>query len=195
MRRAGALAPAAGPARFTIAPPENASFGGPRRGGSGTATQLAVSPDGRHIVFVAAHRHHLSDLAATGRHARRDADAGNRGRHLPVLVARQPIDRVLRGWQAEDRSDCRRTSDRAVRRTVGSGGSWSRDNVILFAPGPAATGLLRVSSSRRRADGRHDPRQDDRRRRPPLASLSARWPALHLHGRHRTLLSRRRRRR
>ncbi len=53
MRRAGELTPAAGPARFTIAPPENVSFGGPSRGGTGSATQLAVSPDGRNIVFVA----------------------------------------------------------------------------------------------------------------------------------------------
>ena len=31
LRRAGELTPAAGPAQFTIAPPENASFGGPSR--------------------------------------------------------------------------------------------------------------------------------------------------------------------
>jgi serine/threonine protein kinase len=43
----------AGPVQFTIAPPEKMSFGGPRSGGTGTATQLAVSPDGRNIVFVA----------------------------------------------------------------------------------------------------------------------------------------------
>jgi len=53
LRRDGGLASAVGPAQFTIAPPENGSFGGPSRPGSGTATQLAVSPDGRHIVFVA----------------------------------------------------------------------------------------------------------------------------------------------
>ena len=53
LRRDGGLASAAGPVQFTIAPPENASFGGPSRPGGGSATQLAVSPDGRHIVFVA----------------------------------------------------------------------------------------------------------------------------------------------
>ena len=46
----------AGPARVTIAPPENTSFGGPAAGGTGSATQLAVSPDGQHIVFVAGSR-------------------------------------------------------------------------------------------------------------------------------------------
>jgi serine/threonine protein kinase len=53
MRRASPPTPAAGQMRFTIPPPENASLGGPIRGGTGTATQLAVSPDGRQIVFVA----------------------------------------------------------------------------------------------------------------------------------------------
>ena len=53
LRRAGDVTPAAGPVRFTIAPPENTSFGGPAAGGTGTATQVAVSPDGRNIVFVA----------------------------------------------------------------------------------------------------------------------------------------------
>jgi len=49
----GRPAPAAAAAQFTIAPPENTSFGGPGGGGTGNATQLAISPDGRHIVFVA----------------------------------------------------------------------------------------------------------------------------------------------
>src|SRR5262245_30758164 len=45
--------PAATRVQFTIAPPENASFGGPQAGGTGVATQVAVSPDGQKIVFVA----------------------------------------------------------------------------------------------------------------------------------------------
>jgi eukaryotic-like serine/threonine-protein kinase len=52
LRRAGVVIPAAGAVQFTIAPPENTSFGGPP-GGSGFATQVAVSPDGRNVVFVA----------------------------------------------------------------------------------------------------------------------------------------------
>ena len=47
------VVPAAVPVQFTIVPPENTSFGGPAAGGTGTATQVAVSPDGRNIVFVA----------------------------------------------------------------------------------------------------------------------------------------------
>jgi serine/threonine protein kinase len=53
VRRAGEVAPGAGAMQFTILPPENTSFGGPVGGGTGGATQVAVSPDGRHIVFVA----------------------------------------------------------------------------------------------------------------------------------------------
>ncbi len=39
---------------FEIQSPESTRFGGPEGGGTGIATQLAVSPDGRHVVFVAA---------------------------------------------------------------------------------------------------------------------------------------------
>jgi len=41
------------PAQFTIAPPENTAFGGPAAGGTGYAAQIAISPDGRTIAFVA----------------------------------------------------------------------------------------------------------------------------------------------
>ena len=102
LRRAGEVTPAAGPVQFTIVPPENTSFGGPRAGGTGIATQVAVSPDGRNIVFVAgaqsAYQIWLRPVAASGSHA----DSGNRRRDLSILVARQPVHRVLRGWQTEE---------------------------------------------------------------------------------------------
>ena len=50
LRRAGEVPTTAGPVQFTIVPPENTSFGGPPAGGTGIATQVAVSPDGRNIV-------------------------------------------------------------------------------------------------------------------------------------------------
>ena len=102
LRRAGDVTPAAGPAQFTIAPPENTSFGGPPGGGTGIATQVAVSPDGRNIVFVAGAPPALPDLAATSRRPGRTADSGNRRRDVPLLVARQSVHRVLRGWQTEE---------------------------------------------------------------------------------------------
>ena len=132
-----ASASAAGPAQFTIAPPENASFGGPSRGGSGTATQLAVSPDGRHIVFVGARHDRVSDLAATGRHAGSNADSGNRtaapsrsGRPTAVPSGSSRMASSRPSRLPADLQSCLRDAP------CGSGGSWSRDDVILFAPGP-----------------------------------------------------------
>src|SRR6185436_386654 len=53
LRRAAEGTFPAGPAQFTIMAPDNTSFGGPPGGGTGVATQVAMSPDGRSIVFVA----------------------------------------------------------------------------------------------------------------------------------------------
>ena len=44
------------PIQFTVAAPENHIFGGPPSGGTGQATQLALSPDGRQLAFVARDR-------------------------------------------------------------------------------------------------------------------------------------------
>ena len=114
MQRASGHTPALGPTRFTIAPPENMSFGGPAAGGTGSATQVAVSPDGQNIVFVAGAGPTISSLAAADRQRDGDDDHGHRRRSISVLVARQPVHRFLRGWQTEDRPDCRRTPDRGV---------------------------------------------------------------------------------
>src|SRR5205823_6475931 len=40
------------PIQFTIAAPADATFGTPSGGGTGLATQIAVSPDGRRVAFV-----------------------------------------------------------------------------------------------------------------------------------------------
>jgi len=147
LRRDGGLASAVGPAQFTIAPPENGSFGGPSRPGSGTATQLAVSPDGRHIVFVArattAFQIWLRPVATLEATPIQGTDGGT----FPF-------------WSPDSRS-IGFFSDGKLKRVqiaggppivladapAGTGGSWSRENVILFAPGPSQTGLLRVSSA------------------------------------------------
>ena len=189
------VAPAAGPAQFTIAPPENASFGGPCRGGSGTATQLAVSPDGRHIVFVArAHTAYqiwlrpVATLEAT-------PIPGTDGGTFPFW---SPDSRSI-GFFADGKLKTVQIAGGPpivlADAPFGSGGSWSRDNVILFAPGPSQTGLLRVSSAGGVPTVATTLDQDGRRRRPPVAPLSARWPALLLHRRHRDPAVPRRRRR
>jgi Tol biopolymer transport system component len=147
LRRAGESAPAAGPTRFTIAPPEHASFGSPRRGGSGTATQLAVSPDGRHIVFVArgttAYQIWLRPVARLEATPIQGTDGGT----FPFW---SPDSRSI-GFFADGKLKTVQIAGGPpivlTDAPFGTGGSWSRDHVILFAPGPSQTGLLRVSST------------------------------------------------
>jgi Tol biopolymer transport system component/DNA-binding winged helix-turn-helix (wHTH) protein len=146
-RRGGDLARAGGPAQFTIAAPERASFGGPSRGGSGVATQLAVSPDGRQIVFVAraktAYQIWLRPVASLTAAPIPGTDGGT----FPF-------------WSPDSRSVGFFADGKLKTVPIGggppivladapggSGGSWSRDNVVLFAPGPSQTGLLRISST------------------------------------------------
>ena len=147
VRRAGERTPAAGPARFTIVPPENVSFGGPSRGGSGSATQLAVSPDGRNIVFVARAqaayqiwRRPVAKLTAT-------PIQGTEGGTFPFW---SPDSRSIAFFAAGKLKTAQIAGGPPIvlcDAPGGSGGSWNRDNVILFAPGPSQTGLLRVSSA------------------------------------------------
>jgi len=133
--------------QFTIAPPEQASFGGPSRGGSGTATQLAVSPDGRHIVFVAragaAYQIWLRPVATLATTPIPGTDGGT----FPFW---SPDSRAI-GFFADGKLKTVQiaggTPILLADAPFGKGGTWSRDNVILFAPGPSQTGLLRVSSA------------------------------------------------
>ena len=108
----------------------------PRAGGSGSATQLAVSPDGRYVVFVA---------------------VAGRGAQLWVrpigAVAEQPLpgteDASFPFWSPDSRYIGFFAGGKlkkipvaggrlsVVRRAPGRGGAWSRDNVILFSTGTA----------------------------------------------------------
>ena len=138
--------PASGSVQFTIPPPENARFGGPEAGGTGSATQLAVSPDGRYVVFVA---------------------LGERGAQLwmrPLgAIAAQPLpgteDATFPFWSPDSRFVAFFSPGKLKKipaaggppvtlcdAVAGRGGSWSRDNVILFNSGGGLP-LHRVSSA------------------------------------------------
>ena len=95
---------------------------------------FALSPDGRQIVFVAsgdgASRLWLRSLATTTAQPL----AGTEGATLSLLVARQPVRRLLRRGCAEAaRPRRRRPADPGAghRRY---GGTWNADGVIVFAP-------------------------------------------------------------
>ena len=147
LRRDGGLVSGADLAQFTIAPPENASFGGPTRGGSGTATQLAVSPDGRHIVFVArtgaAYQIWLRPVATL----EATPIPGTEGGTFPFW---SPDSRSI-GFFANGKLKTVQIAGGPpivlADAPTSMGGSWSRDNVILFSPGAPQRGLWRVSSA------------------------------------------------
>ena len=146
VRRAGEVAPAIAPVQFRIVPPENTSFGGPPGPGSGTATQVAVSPDGRNIAFVAgvhsAYQIWLRPVATPAATPIPGTEGGTfpfwspDSRFIGFFAAGKLKKVAIAGGPATVLCDA----------LDGRGGSWSRDNVILFAPSKPA-GLLRVSSA------------------------------------------------
>jgi eukaryotic-like serine/threonine-protein kinase len=145
LRRAGEVIPAAGPVQFTIAPPENASFEGPTGGGTGTAAQVAVSPDGRNVVFVAraksGYQIWLRPVAAVAARPIPGTEGGAfpfwspDSRFIAFFAARKLKKVPIAGGPPTVLCDA----------PAGRGGSWSRDNVILFSPS-IIDGLFRISS-------------------------------------------------
>ena len=106
-----------------------------------------MSPDGRHIVFVARAKaayqiwlRPVATLAAT-------PIQGTEGGTFPFW---SPDSRSI-GFFADGKLKKVQIAGGPpivlADAPSGNGGSWSRDNVILFAPGPSQTGLLRVSSA------------------------------------------------
>ena len=133
--------------RFTIAPPVDTSFGGPTAGGTGNNAQLAISPDGLNIVYVgmAQTRSHLwlRPVANTEtRQLQGTEDAAfpfwSPDSKFIAFFAENKLKKIsIDGGPVLPLAD--------VAGTIGLGGSWSRDNVILF--GSNLSGLARVSSA------------------------------------------------
>ena len=178
LRRAGEVTPAADPVQFTIAPPENTSFGGPRAGGTGTATQVAVSPDGRNIVFVAgaqsAYQIWLRPVALL---AARPIP-GTEGGSFPFW---SPDSRFIGFFAAGKLKKVQIAGGPPIvlcDAPAGRGGSWSRDNVILFTP--SAAGDRPPARVERRRACRPSSRRSIRRR----GETNHRWPHFLPDGRH-----------
>ena len=140
-------APVLIPVQFTIGPPEGSSFGGPSAGGTGTATQLAISPDGRNIAFVSGTKTvfqiWLRPLGA------REATpiAGTEGGTFPFWSADSRFIGFFAGGKLKKVAIGGGPPIVLCDAPSGRGGSWSHENVIVFAPSvEAGTGLMRVSS-------------------------------------------------
>ena len=142
MSRSGTIAP--DPIQFTIAPPEKTVFGGPAAGGTGRATQLAISPDGRNIVFVAgaqsAFQIWLRPLA--GGEAR--PIPGTEGGVFPFWSPDSQFVAFFAGGKLKKVAKFGGPPVELADVTSGRGGSWSRDNVIVFDRA-TGSGLFRVS--------------------------------------------------
>ena len=141
------VTPGSEPVQFTIAAPATASFGGPTSGGTGTATQLAISPDGRNVVFVAGARsayqiwlRPLSSQSAT-------PIPGTEGGTFPFW---SPDSRSIGFFAGGKLKKIQLGGGPAIvlcDAPGGRGASWNHDNVIVFAPAAGGpSGLMRVSS-------------------------------------------------
>jgi Tol biopolymer transport system component/predicted Ser/Thr protein kinase len=135
------------PVQFTIAPPEKASFGGPVAGGTGNATQVAISPDGLNVAFVARSQSTfqiwLRPLAA----AQATPIAGTEGGSFPFW---SPDSRTIGFFAAGKLKKVPITGGPPMvlcDAPLGRGGTWNRDNVILFSPSSGGTALMSVPSA------------------------------------------------
>ena len=147
LRRGSEVAPVASPVQFTIGQPAKMSFGGPPAGGTGTATQLAVSPDGRNIVFVARaasdHQIWLRPVAALTA----TPIPGTEGGAFPFWSADSRFIGFFAAGQLKKVAIAGGPPVVLCDAPSGRGGSWSRDNVIVFTPASSGGGLQRVSSA------------------------------------------------
>ncbi len=140
LTRLAPVAPA-GPSRFAILPPENATMGTPR------GAAIALSPDGRQLVFAAADADHVSRLWV---------------RSLTSSIAR-PLngteDGVWPFWSPDSKSlgYFARGKLRRVDLAGGPpriladaaypfGGTWNRDGIIVFSPSLGSP-LLRMPAA------------------------------------------------
>jgi Tol biopolymer transport system component len=143
-RPADAVVPSE-PVQFTVGTPAKTSFGGPLSGGTGNSQQLAISPDGRTLVFVA---------GAAGRYQLWLRPIGS----LVSTPIAGTEDATFPFWSPDGRAIAFFTHDKLkkVQTTggppvtlcdvvAGKGGSWSRDDVILFADSATLT-LRRISA-------------------------------------------------
>jgi hypothetical protein len=138
--------PETDPIQFSIAAPENLQFGGPASGGTGGVPQLAVSPDGRQAAFVAGVQSEYALWVRPIGSLESRPLAGTAGATFPFW---SPDSRFV-GFFAEGR--LKKVPVSGGPPTIlcdaiqGRGGTWNRDNVIVFSPGLGAA-LQRVSSA------------------------------------------------
>ena len=182
MSRSATLAPEL--VQFTIAPPEKTAFGGPVAGWTGRAAQLAISPDGRNIVFVAGAQSAFQIWLRPVASAEARPIQGTEGGTFPfwspnsqfvAFFAGGKLKRVaIAGGPPVELTD------------VATGLRWKLESRRRHRVRIGAFGPVSRTERRRRADSRHSTRR--RRGRSQVAALPARWAAFLLHRRDWSLL-------
>jgi len=159
--------PVAAPIQFTISSPENSLFGG-------QAPQFAVSPDGRHVVFVASLQNSgvlwirtLATLAARPL-------PGTESPSYPFWSADSRFIGFFAGGKLKKVPVSGGPPVPLTDAPNGRGGTWNTDNVIVFAPTTSGP-LHRVTS----AGGTSTPVTE-----PSANEMSHRFPTFLPDGRH-----------
>ncbi len=147
---------------------EKMSFGGPGGGGTGNIAQLAISPDGRNIVFVAGAQSEFHLWLRPVGSADAQQIQGTEGAAFPFWSHDSRFIAFFAGGKLKKVAIAGGPPVVVADAADGGGGSWSRDNVILF--GTTRSGVFRVPSARRRTGSGHDARR--RRDRSQVAALS-----------------------
>jgi eukaryotic-like serine/threonine-protein kinase len=138
--------PIASPVQFNLSPPPSNSFATPPGGGTGIAPQLAISPNGRQIAFVAsgpnAYQLWIRSLDSMSARALAGTDDAAfpfwspDGRYIGFFAQGSLKKVAVEGGGPVVLCDA----------IAGRGGSWNKDNVIVFTP--STTGpLQRVSAA------------------------------------------------
>ena len=143
MSRSGTLAPDL--VQFTVAPPEKTVFGGPAAGGTGRAAQLAISPDGRNIVFVAGAPSVFQIWLRPVASAEARPIPGTEGGAFPFWSPDSQFVAFFAGGKLKKVAIAGGPPVVVADAAGGLGGSWNRDNVIVF--GSLRAGVFRVPSS------------------------------------------------
>ena len=143
MSRSGTLAPDL--VQFTVAPPEKTVFGGPAAGGTGRAAQLAISPDGRNIVFVAGAPSVFQIWLRPVASAEARPIPGTEGGAFPFWSPDSQFVAFFAGGKLKKVAIAGGPPVVVADAAGGLGGSWNRDNVIVF--GSLRSGVFRVPSS------------------------------------------------
>jgi Tol biopolymer transport system component len=139
-------APPLVPTQFTVAAPPGATFATLPGGGSGVAPQIAISPDGRHVVFVANVERTYQLWLRTLDNIEPRPLAGTEGASYPFW---SPDSRWIGFFAAGKMRKIALGGGPVLVVTdaaAGRGGTWNRENVIVFSPN-AGGGLQKVPAA------------------------------------------------